>query len=137
MKTYIDTNIMITKDGKTYFNAKLSTIEHSDNISETKYERLMQGLNREAENGQLVLAKVFEDKPARLIQWVKSQENILFEIYHSRDNTDWKFGHEYTLTYDDLKNFVPIYEYTLNIAHAIKKEQADTQLTNTTFLTRD
>ncbi len=137
MKTYIDTNIMITKDGKTYFNAKLSTIEHSDNISETKYERLMQGLNKEAENGQLVLAKVFEDKPARLIQWVKSQENILFEIYHSRDNTDWKFSHEYTLTYDELKNFVPIYEYSLSIAHAIKKEQADSQLTNTTFLTRD
>lgn len=137
MKSFIETNTIITKDKKIYANVKILNRDNSDNISSNKYNKLLEDLNEEVENGRLVLAEVFNDKPARLIQWVKSSENILFEIFHSRDNKEWKFSHEYTLTYDDLQNFSPIYEYSSNIVDAIKKEQADKELTGTTFLTRD
>lgn len=137
MKTFMDTNIIITQENKQYFNARIFNLEHNDNISENKYEKLTLGLNEEAERGQLVLAKVFENKPARLIQWIKSSETILFEIFHSKDNKDWKFSHEYILSYDDLKNFTPIYEYSLNIFNKIKKEKADSELAGTSFITRD
>jgi len=137
MKSFIDSNIIITQENKKYFNARIFNLEHSDNINENKYEKLTLGLNEEAKKGQLVLAKVFENKPARLIQWIKSSETILFEIFHSKDNKDWKFSHEYTLTYDDLKNFAPIYEYSLNIFNEVKKELADSELSGTSFLTRD
>ena len=137
MNSHITTNISISSEYKLYLSAKLMNSEYSDNISDIKYEKLMLALNEDNEKGQLILAKVFNDKPARLIQWLKLQETVLFEIFHSTNNRDWKFTHEYLLTNTDLKQFAPIYEYSLNIVNAIKKEQADNELAGTSFLTRD
>lgn len=120
IETYID--IFNTKE-------KLS-------ISAPKYNQILEDM-KEAERGQVFLSKAFKEKPAKKLQWIKSEEKVLLELWYAIPDSDWIFQSEFVVTIEDIEVFTPIYEYSVSLMESLKKEFSDEALSETTFSTRD
>ena len=120
VETYTE---LLNKDSKT-------------SIASAKWIEMVETM-KTAENGRVQIAKAFNDKPARVIQWIKTDSEVTFETYNSNSNGEWDFQNEFIVTAEQLEAFTPIHEYSMNIMNTLKKEFADEALSETTFLTRD
>ena len=119
VETYTE---LLNKDSKT----SIASAKWIEMLSEMKT----------AENGRIQIAKAFNDKPARTIQWIKTDSEVTFETYNSNSEGKWDFQHEFIVTIEQLEAFVPIHEYSMSIMNSLKKEFSDEAISDTTFLTR-
>jgi hypothetical protein len=120
IETYID--IFNTKD-------KIS-------VSAPKYNQILEDM-KELERGQVILSKAFKEKPSKKLQWIKSDEKIVLELWHSTPDNNWDFQSEFVVTMESIELFTPTYEYCTRIMKSLKKELSDEALADTTFSTRE
>lgn len=138
MKSYIDASVKVfesTSNIEVYTN--LITANYSEVISSNRWLEISEGIKNQ-NKGKCVLSKIFKDKPAKLFQWQKmDDEKLMFEIFISSNEKDWSFKHDFVMSLTDLEAFVLIHSYSMGIMKMLKQEIADKVLADTTFLSRE
>ena len=137
MNTYIDaTKIVFTEDKRAEVYTNLLNIEHTDLISSTKWLEFVDGIKKN-KTGKIILAKVYNKKPARLLQWEIKDGVIVCEIYHAPDNEKWNFKYDYIITIEQIEAFSIIHSYSMNQMKDLRQDFADEALSDTNFLVRE
>jgi len=138
MTTYITGKLSVFTENKN-INATvvLTNIQNSVQIKSVSWEQILKEISMEKNTqGQAQIAKAWNDNPAKMLQWIKEDENVKFEIWFQKKGEDWTFQNEYIISRDALEIFEPIHAYNLNIMKQLKQDFANAALRDTTFLVR-
>ena len=96
-------------------------LENKTSIPSVKWNDILNNLENN-EEGTIQISKKFNDKPAKLLAWIKKEDGIVIETYTSTDDENWDFECEFVLSNEKLEKFIPIYEYNINIMNELKSE---------------
>lgn len=118
MKAYINQNLGIYENTKAEGYVELITPKSKVSIVLQKWSEITEKINSNA-NGKEQIAKAFEKKPAKIVQWFIKENEVIFELYHSNQDDGWDFQEEFILTKTQLEKFIPIFEYCINIKNQI------------------
>lgn len=139
MKSYITGKVSVFTDSKNV-DAIIVLINTEDNeqIKSASWDEAINAIeNTDEDKGQTQFAKDWNNKPAKMIQWFKEDEDIRYEIWYQKKGEEWTFKNEYVISLDALKAFEPIHNYNLEIMNSLKKDFTSDALEGTSFLARD
>jgi len=113
-------------------------IKNSVQVNSKSWNNIIDGIAvEENDKGQVQIAKPWQNKPAKALQWIKEDENIRFELWSQVEGENWNFQNEYIISRDALKAFEPIHAYNLEIMKRLKEEFSDDALNGTSFFVRE
>jgi hypothetical protein len=121
MKAYINQNIGIYDNTKIEGYVELITPKIKVSIVSSKWLEITEKIDSNTD-GREQIAKAFEKKPAKIVQWFIKDNEVIFELYHSNQDEGWDFQEEFLLSKTQLEKFIPIFEYCVNIKNEILKE---------------
>lgn len=78
-----------------------------------------------------------KNRDAKIIKWIQSDNDIVFELYILNTEGKWKFTDESILTNAQLEAFIPIANYYSDILEQIKLAEEKAKLVEPDFLSRN
>lgn len=138
MTTHITGKLSVFSDNKNVDAiVVLTNINNNVQIKSSSWEQLLKDIAvEENDRGQIQFAKAWNDKPAKMAQWIKEDDNIRFEIWFQEKGADWAFQNDYVISKEALEAFEPIHAYNLEIMKQLKQDFSNDALSGTTFLVR-